>query len=188
MIQYPGEQVSELISAGSLSRRVRELGEQVTADYQGKDLHLVGVLKGAVPFLVDLARAIRLPVSIDFMGVSSYGASTESSGIVRITKDLDETIEGRNVLIVEDIIDSGLTLQYLLDTLRRRQPASLRVCALLNKAVPGKAVRDVDYVGFEIPDAFAIGYGLDYAERYRNLPFIGVLSLDEAQARDGADR
>lgn len=178
-MQYPGERVTELIGASTIAQRVRELGEQITADYQGKELHLICVLKGAILFFVDLARGIDLPVSMDFLSVSSYGASTKSSGIVRITKDLDQSIEGRDVLIVEDIVDSGLTLHYLTDTLRRRNPRSLRICALLNKRVEPKAEVQIDYVGFEIPDAFVVGYGLDYAERYRNLPFIGVLSLGE---------
>jgi len=164
-----------LISRNALDQRIRELGQQITADYHGKDPVLVGVLKGAVVFMVDLARTINLPIELDFMAVSSYGASTHSTGVVRILKDLDRAIGGRDVLVVEDIVDSGLTLRYIVDNLRDRQPASVRICALLRKQkerAPGPAI---DYVGFEIPDAFVVGYGLDYAEQYRNLPYIGVL-------------
>jgi hypoxanthine phosphoribosyltransferase len=164
-----------LISAEDLRRRVAELAAEVHEYYVGHDLVLVGVLKGAIMFMTDLARQIPLPLEMDFMAVSSYGNATQSSGIVRITKDLDSSIEGRNVLLVEDIVDSGLTLRYLLENLRSRNPASLRVCALLNKRVPRKADVTVEHVGFEIPDRFVVGYGLDYAENYRNLPYIGVL-------------
>jgi hypoxanthine phosphoribosyltransferase len=165
-----------LISEEQIRAKTAELGRQITKDYLGKDLILIGVLKGAVMFMVDLARAIDLPISIDFMATSSYGASTRSSGVVRILKDLDRSIEGKDLLIVEDIVDTGLTLKYLIELLRERRPASIRVCALLNKAVSRKADVDLDYVGFSIPDEFVIGYGLDYAEQYRNLPFVGVLS------------
>jgi hypoxanthine phosphoribosyltransferase len=164
-----------LISEEELNRRIGELADEVRADYAGKDLMLIGVLKGAVMFMTDLARRLRLPLEMDFMAVSSYGNATQSSGVVRITKDLDSPIEGRNVLLVEDIVDSGLTLRYLLEYLRNRNPQSLRVCALLNKRVLRKADVRVDYVGFEIPNRFVVGYGLDYAENYRNLPYIGVL-------------
>jgi hypoxanthine phosphoribosyltransferase len=164
-----------LISEEELDRRIGELADEVRADYVGKDLMLIGVLKGAVMFMTDLARRLRLPLEMDFMAVSSYGNATQSSGVVRITKDLDSSIEGRNVLLVEDIVDSGLTLRYLLEYLRNRNPQSLRVCALLNKRVLRKADVRVDYVGFEIPNRFVVGYGLDYAENYRNLPYIGVL-------------
>ena len=146
--------------------------------YAGQDLVLVGVLKGAIMFMTDLARQIPLPLEMDFMAVSSYGNATQSSGVVRITKDLDGSIEGRNVLVVEDVVDSGLTLRYLLENLRNRNPASLRVCALLNKRVPRKADVSVEHVGFEIPNRFVVGYGLDYDENYRNLPYIGVLRTD----------
>src|SRR5207253_232623 len=158
-----------------LQARIRELGDEISVDYQGRDLLLVGVLKGAVFFLADLMRHLTVPCEIDFMAISSYGASTESSGVVRILKDLDINIEGRNVLVVEDIIDSGLTLSYLVRNLESREPASLEVCALLTK--PGRREIDVDvrWVGFEIPNRFVIGYGLDFAERYRNLPYVGVL-------------
>ena len=143
--------------------------------YVGRDLMLVGVLKGAIMFMTDLARALRLPLEMDFMAVSSYGNATQSSGVVRITKDLDSSIEGRNVLVVEDIVDSGMTLRYLLENLRSRNPASLRVVTLLDKQAPRKADVPIDLVGFRIPNHFVVGYGLDYAENYRNLPYIGVL-------------
>lgn len=174
-------QVGEtVIEAETIQRRVRELGAAITRDYAGREVMLVGVLKGAAIFLVDLARAIALPVTIDFMAVSSYGASTETSGIVRILKDLDESIEGRDVLVVEDIVDSGLTLRYILDYLHARAPASLRVCALLDKQAPRQANVPLDYVGFTIPNRFVIGYGLDYAELYRNLPYLAELRLPTA--------
>ena len=159
-----------------LSRRVRELGEEVSRDYAGKNLLLIGVLKGAVFFLSDLMRHIDIPVEVDFMAVASYGSATTTSGVVRILKDLDAAIEGRDVLIVEDIVDSGLTLSWLAGNLRSRGPASLAVCAMLRK--PGSAQMQVDvrYTGFDIGDEFVVGYGLDYAQRYRNLPFIGTLA------------
>jgi len=166
---------SVLITEEQLRRRVAELGEQLTGDYRGKPLLLVGVLKGALPFMVDLAREIRLPLEMDFMAVSSYGASTRSSGVVRILKDLDEPVEGKHVLVVEDIVDTGLTLEYILRNLATRQPASVRVCALLVKDRARPVAVRLDYVGFTIPDRFVVGYGLDYAERYRNLPYVGVL-------------
>jgi hypoxanthine phosphoribosyltransferase len=168
-----------LVQADDLQHRVRQLGEEITRDYAGKDLLLVGVLKGAVFFLSDLMRHIEVPCEVDFMAVSSYGSSTDSSGVVRILKDLDAPLEGRHVLIVEDIVDSGLTLQYLLRTLEPRKPASLEVCALLTKPERRKIDLPARYVGFEIPDRFAIGYGLDYAERYRNLPYVATLVLGD---------
>lgn len=164
-----------LITADAVQARVNELGATITASYSGRAPILIGVLKGAVVFMTDLARAIDLPVELDFMAVSSYGNSTESSGIVRITKDLDATIEGRDVLLVEDIVDSGMTLRYLRQYLERRDPSSLRICTLLDKQVARKADVTVEYTGFQIPDRFVVGYGLDYAERYRNLPYIGIL-------------
>ncbi|HLG50024.1 MAG TPA: hypoxanthine phosphoribosyltransferase [Chloroflexota bacterium] len=164
-----------LITSEQLQSRIAELGRQITRDYAGKDPLLVGVLKGAIMFMVDLARQIDLPVEIDFMAVSSYGASTESLGVVRILKDLDRAIDGRHVLVVEDIVDTGLTLRYILDNLRGRCPASLRVCSLLRKQKARDVGPPIDYVGFEIPDRFVVGYGLDYAELYRNLPYVGVL-------------
>jgi hypoxanthine phosphoribosyltransferase len=168
-----------LVEADDLSARVRELGEQISRDYEGRDLLLVGVLKGAVFFLSDLMRHISCPCEVDFMAVASYGSSTDSSGVVRILKDLDIPIEGREVLIVEDIVDSGLTLSYLLRTLNARNPQSLEVCALLTKPERRKVDLPIRYVGFEIPNRFAIGYGLDHAERYRNLPYVAVLAAEK---------
>jgi hypoxanthine phosphoribosyltransferase len=164
-----------LVPEARLAERVRELAAEVSRDYVGKDLILVGVLKGAVFFLSDLMRALEIPVEVDFMAVASYGSATKSSGVVRILKDLDAAIEGRDVLIVEDIVDSGLTLQYLLRNLAARNPSSLEVCALLVKPERRKVDLPTRYVGFEIPNRFAIGYGLDHAERYRNLPFVASL-------------
>jgi hypoxanthine phosphoribosyltransferase len=166
---------SVLISEEQLAARIKELGDQITADYEGKEILAIGVLRGAVLFMADLTRAIKVPVAIDFMAVSSYGHGTSSSGVVRILKDLDEDIEGKHVLIVEDIIDSGLTLTYLLENLKSRKPASLKLCTLLNKPERRKAEVHIDYNGFTVPDYFVVGYGLDYAEKYRNLPFIGIL-------------
>jgi hypoxanthine phosphoribosyltransferase len=167
-----------LIEEGALQERIAELGRRLSADYAGRDLLLVGVLKGAVFFMADLMRRLTVPCEIDFMAISSYGAATGSSGVVRILKDLDLSIEGRHVLVVEDIIDSGLTLSYLTRTLEARAPASLEVCALLTKPERREVAVPVRYVGFEIPNKFVIGYGLDFAERYRNLPFVGVLHQD----------
>ena len=164
-----------LVKQDDLERRVRELGAEISRDYEGKELFLVGVLKGAVFFLSDLMRAIEVPCEVDFMAVASYGSSTDSSGVVRILKDLDATIEGKDVLIVEDIIDSGLTLSYLLRTLRARDPRSLEVCALLTKPERREVDLPIRYTGFEIPNRFVIGYGLDHAERFRNLPYVAVL-------------
>jgi hypoxanthine phosphoribosyltransferase len=165
-----------LVQADDLKRRVRELGEEITRDYEDRDLLMVGVLKGAVFFLADLMRQIQIPCEVDFMAVASYGSATDSSGVVRILKDLDRPIEGRDVLIVEDIVDSGLTLQYLLRNLGARDPRSLEVCALLTKPERRKVELDSRYVGFEIPNRFAIGYGLDHGERYRNLPYVAALA------------
>ena len=164
-----------LVQADDLRHRVRQLGAQISEDYEGKDLVLVGVLKGAVFFLSDLMRQIEIPCEVDFMAVASYGSSTDSSGVVRIIKDLDTDLTDRHVLIVEDIVDSGLTLQYLMRTLEARKPASLEVCALLTKPDRRKVELPIKFVGFEIPDRFAIGYGLDFAERYRNLPYVAAL-------------
>ncbi len=164
-----------LITAPELANRIAELGNQITADYQGREILMVGILRGAVIFMADLARAVKVPVAIDFMAVSSYGAASSSSGGVRIIKDLDENLAGRHVLIVEDIIDSGLTLKYLLDNLKSRHPASIKICTLLSKPERRKVAVAIDYNGFTIPDDFVVGYGLDYAEKYRNLPYIGVL-------------
>jgi hypoxanthine phosphoribosyltransferase len=164
-----------LVPAEDLARRVHELAAEISRDYAGKDLVLVGVLKGAVFFLSDLMRDLTIPVEVDFMAVASYGSATKSSGVVRILKDLDAAIDGRDVLIVEDIVDSGLTLQYLMRNLAGRNPRSLEVCALLIKPERRKVDLPTKYVGFEIPNRFAIGYGLDHAERYRNLPFVAAL-------------
>jgi hypoxanthine phosphoribosyltransferase len=171
-----------LVQPDDLSRRVRELGEEISRDYEGRDLLLIGVLKGAVFCLSDLMRHIEVPCEVDFMAVASYGSATDSSGVVRILKDLDAVIEDRNVLIVEDIVDSGLTLQYLLRSLSARNPRSLEVCALLTKPERRKVELNPRYVGFEIPDKFAIGYGLDFAERYRNLPYVAALTESGAGA------
>lgn len=169
------ETIRQLISEEDVDKKIREIGEQISRDYEGRQVHLICVLKGGVFFTCELAKRINVPVSLDFMSVSSYGDDTSSSGVVRIVKDLDESIEGKDVLIVEDIIDSGRTLYYLLDVLKKRNPNSMRLCTLLDK--PDRRVRDVkvDYVGFEIPDEFVVGYGLDYAQKYRNLPYIGVV-------------
>jgi hypoxanthine phosphoribosyltransferase len=176
--------VEVLIDEETLRRRVAELGEEISADYDGRDLLLLGVLKGAVFFMADLMRQLTVPCEIDFMAISSYGASTDSSGVVRILKDLDINIEGRHVLVVEDIIDSGLTLSYLMRNLESREPATLEVCALMTKPERREIEVPVRYVGFEIPNRFVIGYGLDFAERYRNLPYVGV--LDPALVPEGA--
>ena len=164
-----------LITSEEIGARVRELGQQITNDYAGQDILMIGVLRGAVIFMSDLARAIKRPIDIDFMAISSYGLSTNSSGVVRILKDLDEVVQGRHLLIVEDIIDSGLTLNYLVENLKSRKPASVRICTLLSKPDRRKVDVQVDYNGFIIPDYFVVGYGLDYAGKYRNLPFIGIL-------------
>jgi len=165
-----------LVQPDQLKQRVRSLGEAITAEYGDRDLLLVGVLKGAVFFLADLMRHIDIPCEVDFMAVASYGSATDSSGVVRILKDLDTSIEGRHVLVVEDIVDSGLTLQYLMRNLGARNPASLEVCALLTKPGRRKVELPIRFVGFEIPNCFAIGYGLDLAERYRNLPYVAALA------------
>lgn len=164
-----------LISTEEIAKRVKEMGREISEDYAGKEILMIGVLRGAVIFMADLARAIEVPTAIDFMAVSSYGAGTTSTGVVRILKDLDEDVEGKHVLVVEDIIDSGLTLNYLLDNLRSRKPASIKLATLLNKPERRKKEVHVDYNGFTIPDEFVVGYGLDFAEKYRNLPFIGIL-------------
>ncbi|WP_163195368.1 hypoxanthine phosphoribosyltransferase [Clostridium thermarum] len=164
-----------LLDEKKIKEKVKELGKRITRDYEGKELVLVGVLKGSVMFMSDLMKNIEIPCCMDFMAVSSYGAATESSGIVRILKDLDYPIEGKDILIVEDIIDSGITLKYLLEYLKARKPSSIEVACLLNKPERRRVEIEVKYQGFEVPDHFLVGYGLDYAERYRNLPFIGIL-------------
>ena len=171
--------ITVLISEEDLDKRIQELGEQISRDYEGQQVHLICVLKGGAFFMCELAKRITIPVSIDFMSVSSYGDASVSSGIVKIVKDLDKPIEGKNVIVVEDIIDTGRTLSYLLKVLNDRRPGSIKLCTMLDK--PDRRVVDdvnVDYTGFEIPDEFVVGYGLDYAERYRNLPYIGVLHLE----------
>ena len=164
-----------LLTHEQIQERVAEVGAQITIDYAGSDLLLVGVLKGAFVFMADLSRHIHLPMEFDFMAVSSYGAATQTSGVVRILKDLDHEIQGRNVLIVEDIVDSGLTLSYLMKNLRTRKPASLEVCALMQKTDVQQVPIDIKYRAFEIPPVFVVGYGLDYGERFRNLPYVGTL-------------
>ncbi|MCE5287238.1 MAG: hypoxanthine phosphoribosyltransferase [Pelosinus sp.] len=163
-----------LFSEEQLKKRISEMGAEITKDYAGKEILMIGVLRGAVLFMGDLARAVKVPVALDFMAVSSY-VGTNSSGVVRILKDLDEDIKDKHVLVVEDIIDSGLTLKYLLENLKSRNPASIKLCTLLNKPERRKVDVHIDYNGYDVPDYFVIGYGLDYNERYRNLPFIGVL-------------
>jgi hypoxanthine phosphoribosyltransferase len=167
-----------LIDEERLRSRVAELGEEISADYAGRDLLLIGVLKGAVFFMADLMRHLTVTCEVDFMAISSYGAATDSSGVVRILKDLDINIAGRDVLVVEDIIDSGLTLSYLMRNLEAREPATLEICALMTKPERREIDVPVRYLGFEIPNRFVIGYGLDFAERYRNLPYVGVLDPD----------
>ena len=171
--------ISVLLSEEEVEARIREIGARISHDYTGKEVHLICVLKGGVFFTCELAKRITVPVSLDFMSVSSYGDDTKSSGVVKIVKDLDQPLEGKDVLIVEDIIDSGRTLYYLMDLLQKRNPASIRLCTLLDK--PERRVRDVkvDYSCFNIPDEFVVGYGLDYAQKYRNLPFIGVLDPED---------
>ncbi len=169
------ETIRVLIPEEEVDERIRALGQQISKDYEGKQVHMICVLKGGVFFMCELAKRITVPVSMDFMCVGSYGDGTSSSGVVRIAKDLDESIEDKEVLIVEDIIDSGNTLYYLIDVLKKRNPAGMKLCTLLDK--PDRRVKDVkvDYCGFEIPDEFVVGYGLDYAQKYRNLPYIGVV-------------
>jgi len=167
-----------LITETEIQDKLRELGDQITEDYEGRDPLLIGVLKGAFVVMADLSRYIRLPVEFDFMAVASYGAATQTSGVVRILKDLDHDLEGRDVLLVEDIVDSGLTLNYLLKNLRGRRPASLEVCALLKKIGIQRVNLDIRYCGFEIPPEFVVGYGLDYAERFRNLPYVATLKSE----------
>ena len=172
------EHVKVLLSEKEVDDRIQAIGEQISRDYAGKQVHLICVLKGGSFFLCELAKRITVPVSLDFMSVSSYGSETKSSGVVKIIKDLDEPIKGKDVLVIEDIVDSGRTLSYLMEMLKDRGPASLKLCTLLDK--PDRRVIDVpvDYTGFEIPDEFVVGYGLDYNQRYRNLPYIGVISFD----------
>ena len=173
-----GERIEVLLAEEEIDRRIQEIGDQISRDYAGKQVHLVCVLKGGSFFMCELAKRITVPVSIDFMSVSSYGGDTESSGVVRIVKDLDEPLKDKHVIVVEDIVDSGRTLSYLLDMLRSRGAADVSLCTLLDK--PDRRVADVkvDYTGFEIPDEFVVGYGLDYDQKYRNLPYIGMVKFD----------
>ena len=173
-----GEHVRVLLSEEMVDARIQAIGEQISRDYAGKQVHLICVLKGGSFFMCELAKRITVPVSLDFMSVSSYGSDTKSSGVVRIVKDLDESLKDKHVIVVEDIVDSGRTLSYLLEMLQDREPASLRLCTLLDK--PDRRVKDVfvDYTGFEIPDQFVVGYGLDYNQKYRNLPYIGVVEFE----------
>ncbi len=183
-INHPNLKV--LIDAERIQARVREMGAEITRDYQGKNLHLLGVLKGACVFLSDLMQNIDLPLTIDFIGISSYGASTKSSGEVRITKDLDKSLAGKDVLVVEDIIDTGLTLNYLVNIFRSREVNSVNIAALLDKPERHEIAVDADYIGFTIPNHFVVGYGLDFAELYRNLPYIAVPEDPERLLKNGA--
>lgn len=169
------DKISIMLSEQEVDERIVQLGEQISRDYEGKEIHLICILKGGVFFACELAKRITVPVSLDFMSVSSYGNSKESSGIVKIVKDLDEGLEGKHVLIVEDIIDSGKTLNHLIPMLYARKPLDIKLCSLLSKPSRREAEVTIDYLGFEIPDAFVVGYGLDYAQKYRNLPYIGVV-------------
>ncbi|SHK04008.1 hypoxanthine phosphoribosyltransferase [Clostridium cavendishii DSM 21758] len=169
---------SELFTEEVIRQKVQEMGKCISKDYYGKELVVVGVLKGSVVFTSDLIKYITIPCELDFMAVSSYGKSTQTSGVVRILKDLDNDIEGKHVLIVEDIVDTGITLSYLLDYLKARKAASIEIVSLLNKQARRKADLNVKYIGFDVPDEFIVGYGIDYAEKYRNLPFIGILKRE----------
>lgn len=173
-----GEKISVLINEETIDNRVREMGELISKEYEGKSVHLICVLKGGVFFMCELAKRISVPVSMDFMAVSSYGEGTESSGRIRIVKDLDESIEGKDVLVVEDIIDSGRTLSHLMEMLKARKPNSLKLCTLLDKPDRRVCKVEVNHTGFTIPDEFVVGYGLDYAQKYRNLPYIGVVEIN----------
>lgn len=172
------EKINVLLSEEEVDARIKAIGEQISKDYEGKQIHMICVLKGGTFFMCELAKRISVPVSLDFMAVSSYGGDTKSSGVVKIVKDLDEAIQGKDVLVVEDIVDSGRTLSYLMEMLRDRKPASLKLCTLLDK--PDRRVIEVpvDYTGFQIPDEFVVGYGLDYDQKYRNLPYIGIVSFE----------
>ncbi|MCD8326023.1 MAG: hypoxanthine phosphoribosyltransferase [Lachnospiraceae bacterium] len=172
------ERVEVLIPEDQVRQRIQEIAEQISKDYAGKDLHLICTLKGGVFFMCELAKHITIPLTMDFMCVSSYGNTTKSSGVVKITKDLDEPIMSRDVLVVEDIIDSGNTLSYMLEMLSDRKPASIRLCTLLDKPERRRKKVNVDYTGFQIPDEFVVGYGLDYAQRYRNLPYVGIVRFE----------
>lgn len=178
------DQINVLISKEDVEKKIKELGEQISRDYDGKEVHLICILKGGVFFACELAKWITIPVSLDFMQVSSYENATKSSGIVRIKKDLDDSMEDKDVIIVEDIIDSGRTLHYLIPVLEQRGPKSIKLCALLNKPERREKEVTIDYLGFEIPNEFVVGYGLDYAQKYRNLPYIGVVTPDGKDAKE----
>ena len=184
LVARPKEKISTLIGQEELQKRIKELAKEITSDYEGRDVLLIAVLKGSFMFLADLVREMDCRVAIDFMGTSSYGASTQTSGEVRITKDLEQSVAGRHVLLIEDIVDTGLTLRYLVDTLRARQPASLKICTLLDKPARRRVRIGLDYYGFIIPNAFVVGYGLDFLERYRGLPYVGVLEEEDQGKRD----
>ncbi len=173
------EIIKVMLTEKEVDERIQEMGRQISKDYEGKQVHLVCVLKGGSFFMCELAKRITVPVSLDFMSISSYGSDTKSSGVVKIVKDLDEPLKGKDVLVVEDIVDSGRTLSYLLEMLRDREPKSLHLCTLLDKPDRRVVDVDVDYTGFQIPDKFVVGYGLDYDQRYRNLPYIGVVEFEE---------
>lgn len=173
------ERISVLISEEEVNDKIKEMADQINKDYEGKALHVICILKGGVFFTCELTKRLSIPVSLDFMQVSSYGNATSTSGIVRIVKDLDDSMEGKDVLIVEDIIDSGKTLHYLIPVLKQRNPKSIRLCALLSKPERREAEVTIDYLGFEIPDEFVVGYGLDYSQKFRNLPYIGVVEFGE---------
>jgi hypoxanthine phosphoribosyltransferase len=175
---FSATNITPMLSKAEIEERVAVLGEQITRDYQGEELVLIGILKGSFVFLADLARAIDLPLSVDFIGLSSYGDATESSGVVRLTQDVSKPVEGKHVLVVEDIVDTGLTMRYLLENLATRGPSSVKLCSLLEKPSKNKSGVAVDYLGFSIPDKYVIGYGLDSAGKYRNLPFVGVMEGD----------
>ena len=174
------EKIRVMIPEDKVDARIKEIGEAISKQYEGEAVHLICVLRGGSFFMCELAKRISVPVTLDFMSVSSYGMDTKSSGVVKIVKDLDDSIKGKNVIVVEDVVDSGRTLSYLLDMLKDRGPKSLRLCTLLDKPERRVVPVHVDYTGFEIPDEFVVGYGLDYAQKYRNLPYIGVVELDEA--------
>lgn len=173
------ERIKVLLTEEEVDKRIRELGEQISKDYEGEEIHLICVLRGSVFFTCELAKRITVPVSIDFMSASSYGSNTISSGVIKIVKDLEDPLMGKNVIVIEDIIDTGRTLSYLMKMLGERKPKSLRLCTLLDKPERRVAEVDVDYTGFQIPDEFVVGYGLDYAQKYRNLPYIGIVEFDE---------
>ena len=172
------EKISVLISEQDVDARIAEIGAQISKDYEGKSVHLICILKGSVFFMCELAKRIEVPVSMDFMAISSYGADTKSSGVIKIVKDLDESLKDKHVIVIEDIVDSGNTLSYLLEMLNDRKPASLRLCTLLDKPERRRKPVHVDYTGFQIPDEFVVGYGLDYDQKYRNLPYVGIVKFE----------